>query len=406
MPIVDLERARRAATVAGNWLASKASTASQAAIDKASQYLDEAEVMARNAVRKAQAAVVDGGSVPVAKASHAYQSAKEALSAAEQAVDDRVRGLLDKTKRLFGVETPAQTKQPCQNCDASAGELPPDGSLMVPSETCEKDFIPIGDPDKGVPAAVAKAKASTVSSTSACCAARPAADRERVIYYVNGINTTPAAHCKTLRMLRDMTCGKVIGVMNASEGILTDAMRTADARDMIRNEIGGGPPRTYAGFTPAVKTLQDIMVVEAAANRPVDLYAHSEGGAITSLATIRAKSVLKALNRGDAIENLTITSMGSAAPAWPDGPNYTHYIHLQDVVPNTLGLGDAAKRPGAGATVVRFGGRDGQFTTEGPDDRKRPWATFTPGKDPIGDHYADTSYLAYMNQAGGCHGKP
>ena len=407
--MLDLERTAQASKAAGSWLATKVANASQAAMAKASHYLNEAEVLARNAARQRQAQIVDDRSVRVAKASQVYHTAKDGLSTAKDAVsgavDKRVRPLLDRVKQTFGMEPPSRTVAPCPFLKARPSS-PPDGSLMIPSETCENDFIPIEDPNKGVPAAIAKAKAATVSSTSACCTARPAGDRERVIYYVNGVNTSPKAHCNTLRMLRDMTCGKVIGVMNSSESLMVDAIRTADARDMIRNEIGGGPPRTYAGFTPSVKTLHDIMVAEAAANKPVDLYAHSEGGAITSLAAIRAKAQLKKLALEGNIKNLNITSMGSAAPEWPDGPNYTHYIHLQDVVPNTLGLGDAAKRPGAGAKLIRFGGREGQFTTEGPDDRKRPWRTFTPGLDPLADHYADTSYLPYINQSGGCYGKP
>jgi len=52
--------------------------------------------------------------------------------------------------------------------------------------------------------------------------------------------------------------------------------------------------------------------------------------------------------------------MGSAAPNWPDGPQYEHYVHVDDLTPTPFGLGhdgaDDAKRVGAGAKVTRFSG--------------------------------------------------
>lgn len=136
--------------------------------------------------------------------------------------------------------------------------------------------------------------------------------------------------------------------------------------------------------------------------RAVDVVAHSEGGAITSLAAIRAKRALANGGMSDAIGKVNITSRGSAAPAWPDGPNYTHYLHVNDPVPSFLGLGDAAERPGAGANVVRFGGREKNFPTEGDAGFKRPFSATS-----LDDHYADSSYLPYINErSGGCHGKP
>jgi hypothetical protein len=411
-----------AARAAGGWLRDQAAAAGQAGLDRARALANAAEArarelaaaaeararqlaaaadrIARERARAAQAAIVDGLSEPVASGSRTYQQGRAVVRGAQQ----RVGQAYDRTRELFGMDPPCPASGCPQQRVAEAATV--DGSFLVPTEQCPADSIP-ADPNN-VPAALAQAKAATVQSDSACCQAQPASVRNRTVYYVNGINTTPASHCKTLRMLRDMTCGRVIGIANDTEGAATDAMRTGDARQMIKDEIGGGRARTYAGFTPAVTTMKEVMVHEATSGGNPMIYAHSEGGAITSLAAIRAKSMLASGGMEEAMGNLSITSMGAAAPAWPDGPNYTHYIHVQDVVPNTLGLGDAARRPGAGAEIIRFGGRAGAggFRTEQPGDT-RPFATWSPGGDPVFDHYADTSYIPYINGAGsGCFGRP
>ena len=388
MATIDPQMALKAAKIAGKWLKNQVEEASDLVLQSAAKLADAVDRATREKVRGAQAATVDSLSVPVAKVSQGYQSAKAPVIAAS----DAIGRTMAKVKQWFGVDDQRLLVTPCPF------SVVPDGSLILPSDGCPGDHVPIPAGKDGVAIALAKAKASDVRSPSKCCAGRPAADREKTIVYVNGVNTTPEGHCKTLKMLRDMTCGRVIGVMNSSEGLLTDAVRTADARDMIKNEIGGdGVPRSYTGFTPAVNTMQDVLMVQAVSGEQTEIFAHSEGAAATSLAAIRAKTNLASMGESDAVGNLSITSMGGAAPAWPDGPNYKHFLHEQDVIPNTLGLGDAAKRPGAGAEVIRFGGRNGIFREVGAGE-KMPYGTFTPGKDPLADHYADTSYLPYIDQ--------
>lgn len=388
MVTIDPQLALKAGKIAGKWLKNQVDKATDLAVQAAAKLADAVDRAAREKVRGAQAAMVDGLSVSVAKVSHGYQTAK----APAIATSDAIGRTMAKVRQLFGGGDRRVPVAPCPFKDV------PDGSLILPSEGCPGDHVPIPAGEDGVVIALAKAKASDVRSGSRCCAGRSVADREKTIIYINGVKTTPEGHCKTLKMLRDMTCGRVVGVMNSSEGLLTDAVRTFDARDMIKNEIGGdGVPRSYAGFTPAVKTMQDVMMTQALSGEQTEIFAHSEGAAVTSLAAIRAKTNLGSMGEPDAVGNLSITSMGGAAPAWPDGPRYKHYLHQQDVIQNTLGLGDAAKWPGAGAEVIRFGGRGGTFKEVGPGD-KVPYGTFTSWNDPFSDHYADTSYLPYIEQ--------
>lgn len=396
--------AKQAAKAAGQWVKDKVVSASHAAVEKARQAADAVDRAARDTVRSGIHKGTDAGSDAVGAASEAYQGAKAKLVAGA----DRIGQAVDGIKKRFGMEPANAPKAPCPKC-AAAGEAP-DGSLLVPSDDCPADAISRGP--GGIKEALAKAKAASSPSKRDCCARKSAAERNRTIVYVNGVNTSPEAHCKTLRNLQNMTCGKVIGVLNRGEGLATDAIRTNDARLRIKREIGGGPANDYAGFSPAVTTMKDVMTLQAASGEPTTIFAHSEGGAITSLAAIRAKTTLAKGGMPGAMGNLDVVSMGAAAPAWPDGPNYTHYIHVQDVVPNALGLGDAAQRPGAGANVVRFGGREGKFYDVTGNDKK-PYLPVTPinpfkGRvDPIADHYADSSYLPYINaQSGGCLDTP
>ena len=92
--------------------------------------------------------------------------------------------------------------------------------------------------------------------------------------------------------------------------------------------------------------------------------------------------------------------MGSAAPQWPPGPSYTHYVHIDDPVATSLGLGrdpkEASKRAGVDANgnpakVIIFSGEPG-----GPYETEKP-AKRLPD---INDHFADSSYLPMMKGAG------
>lgn len=393
------ELASAAAKAAGRWVVDKVVDSAKAQVEKAKALANAVDNAARTAVRSVIHGAADLGSNAVGAASEAYQGVKKQVVAGAE----RVGNAVDATKEFFGLETPSAQAAPCPLCE-TLGEAP-DGALMVPSDACPADAIP---PGGDMAAALARAKAASVPSSRACCANKSEAERNRTIIYVNGIMTSPEAHCKTLRKLRAMTCGRVVGVLNRSENAVTDIVRTNDARMRIKREIDNkdAKPSDYAGFTPAVKTTKDVLALQAVSGEKTTVFAHSEGGAITSLAAVRAKTMLAKGGAAEDMANIDIISMGAAAPAWPDGPNYTHYVHVQDAVPNTVGLGDSASRPGTGAKMVYFGGRDGNYETIGKGDKK-PYLPITPRLDPISDHYADSSYLPYINQqGGGCLDQP
>jgi hypothetical protein len=123
--------------------------------------------------------------------------------------------------------------------------------------------------------------------------------------------------------------------------------------------------------------------------------AHSQGGAVTSLALYDANNTLRAgpPNRPHSLEGVKVSSFGAAAPSWVKGPNYTHYINVNDVTPMAFGLGDrpTPQKAGNGRVVTFSGEPGGPFETKNPDKKILKDATKYHGID-------DQMYLKMYNQ--------
>jgi hypothetical protein len=110
-----------------------------------------------------------------------------------------------------------------------------------------------------------------------------------------------------------------------------------------------------------------VVVKETVAGNPPEVWAHSQGGAITSLAMYDASNQLSAGGYTDpkgnpvTLENVKVNSYGAAAPSWVKGPQYTHYVHKDDPVPTLLGIGE---KPAP--NVVHFSGKQGDDYGKGP----------------------------------------
>ena len=196
--------------------------------------------------------------------------------------------------------------------------------------------------------------------------ALPASDR--VVLYVNGMVNTPEMQCEVLRSIRAATGATVIGVHNQSKGFAADASEVFWQRERIGHEKFGGilddAPHTKI---PSVRTLKRVVMTEVLSGRAPEIWAHSQGAVITSLALFEAEERLReiadrnpGLSRARDLRGVRVTSFASAAPWWPDGPRYEHYLHTDDLVPRWGGLGNSgtfdAKKAGAGAKVIRFSG--------------------------------------------------
>ena len=205
-------------------------------------------------------------------------------------------------------------------------------------------------------------------------------DETRVIFYVNGIRTDEDTHCRTLQAISNKTGAVTIGILNSTEGALKDIWQTAWDRFTvsIENKLADwGIDKTISIHeNKAAVTLANVVVQRVRQGKRVEIFAHSQGGAVTSLALHRALRKLRQEERypirdksGEEVADwIKVTTFGSAAAkwpegAWPKGPTYTHFVHRRDATPSALGVGALGnfltlgrKRAGGDAKMVFFEG--------------------------------------------------
>ncbi|MEM6791858.1 MAG: hypothetical protein AAGA56_08060 [Myxococcota bacterium] len=221
----------------------------------------------------------------------------------------------------------------------------------------------------------------------------------RVIFFVNGIRVDAESHCDNLSQIANKTGGVVIGVYNGTEGMVRDVWQTAWDRFTVQVEnklAEWGIDKTIEMHdNRAATTLMNAILHRVRAGKHVEVWAHSQGGAVTALALTRALRQLEAEGRfpvtrngEDYPEAIRVVTFGSAASQWPsglwpEGPIYTHYVHLRDATPSALGVGAwggfltmGKKRAGGDAQMVFFDGEapadpandPPNFTLISPDD--------------------------------------
>lgn len=181
-------------------------------------------------------------------------------------------------------------------------------------------------------------------------ATRPASGAgEGTLIFVNGMGETPASSRVQAQRIANATGMNVVNLYNATEGGLKDLIQSVgDTFDL--------------GTNKAVDSLADQVYARLIAGEPVRLMAHSQGGLITSRALTDVRNRLVAeggLTRAQAEERLGLVgveTLGSAAPSWPDGPRYVHYVNRSDFVPTFLGVGRPVfTHAGKDAEVISFG---------------------------------------------------
>ncbi len=224
---------------------------------------------------------------------------------------------------------------------------------------------------------------------------------KRTIFYVNGIKTDLKTHCATLQAIANSTCADVVGIYNATEGMVPDGLQTFGDRALIE-QAASGKHTALDGRNPAVDTVSDMVYGEVLAGRPPpEIWAHSQGGAVTSLGLYSANNRLEAAGVFGGLDGMKVKSFGSAAPRWVQGPNYEHYVHINDATPVIFGLGaDAANDPSkaGGGSVIRFAGRPGELVREGPKFKRT-------GLELTDNHEIDSMYVPMQEQIhGGCGG--
>ena len=243
-----------------------------------------------------------------------------------------------------------------------------------------------------------------LSQSNKCKKQRKNNKQQNDIVYVNGIQNTKEDHCNTLKKIMDSTCGKVTGVYNATDGkgigYFGDAAQTEKDRELIISAQKGRPVYDSDGRNPAVTSLSQMIVRESKKGKKLEIWAHSQGGAITSLAVANAKNRLQMIQgKKNPLEKVKIKSFGSAAPSWTDGPEYEHYIHINDYTPLTFGLGDSSKsdskKAGKGAKTIRFYGdpKTGEFKKFKGDSNDKDWVA-----SPAANHNMVDTYIKSYEQ--------
>ncbi len=358
--------------------------------DKAVAGYNYAKDRARDAERAALDGLYDGAAGAVEAGRQGYNKASTAA-----------RRDYDTARSALGMGPAGKPVKPCEMAtvaDAATGNKALDGWIMSP-QGAGKDCVAV-PPGKD---ALKSARDRAVISDSDCCKARRAGSPPRDIIYVNGITTDSSKHCKTLKQIADQTCGRVVGIYNATEGGLIDAAQTGQDRRLVKAAAAGKSLPGCDGRNPAVDTLSRAVADEVEAGRAPEIWAHSQGGAVTSLALSEANNDLGVLTGSrNALSAVKVKSFGSAAPQWVDGPAYEHYVHMNDPVPTMLGLGhdsaNDAVLAGKGAKVIRFAG---------DVNGASPFETANPAKEllPINldNHAVDDSYIKMEKQQnGGC----
>ena len=213
-------------------------------------------------------------------------------------------------------------------------------------------------------AEVKSAWSSAYSSNSKCCQARRAAGQApKRIVYVNGIRTDKAGQCVTLQRIANQSCAEVLGIHNATDGAWDDLLQSRSDKNLIDKARAGKPFSVHDGRNPAVDSMSDVIYNSVLDNNPPEVWAHSQGGAIASLASYDANNQLKKGGSSSGITGVQVNSFGSAAQSWPSTMSGQHFINIQDLTPVETGLGDDpswdADHTGPNQKVIRFEGAPG-----------------------------------------------
>lgn len=144
--------------------------------------------------------------------------------------------------------------------------------------------------------------------------------KETNMIYVNGVLTDIETHRRTLAELSEKLGGvPIAGIYNNTENI-KDAWQTFNDR---LQAMGG-----WERLDGKNKAVEQLITQIKEKNGKIEIYAHSQGGAIVAAA-------LNELYRNSALDmrNIQVTTFGSFGKEWPEGPKYHHYVHYSDIVP-------------------------------------------------------------------------
>ena len=174
-------------------------------------------------------------------------------------------------------------------------------------------------------------------------------DRELPLaYYVNGIDSRVDNQLTDMRRASQKFGYKVLGVHNATEGMVSDLLQCAG------DKVG-------LGHNPAVTTVRGLILSAVESGESLALIGHSQGALICTRALWQARKELRrqGLDKKEIAAKLgsvTFHTAGAAAYRFPKGPHYHHHVNALDPVTWVAGfmLSLPFINPGHGGTVETF----------------------------------------------------
>lgn len=169
------------------------------------------------------------------------------------------------------------------------------------------------------------------------------------IVYINGMGEHRNGAAGQAQQLANASGANVIGIDNATQGTIKDLLQCAG--DLL-----------HTGSDKAVSSLSQVIYDKMMAGQPLHLMGYSQGAIITSRALTDAQNrmMLEGGLSKDQVQQrmhslLKVETVGGAAPHYPDGPEYVHYLNKADIVEHLTGLENpACKDGGKGAKYVQF----------------------------------------------------
>jgi hypothetical protein len=178
--------------------------------------------------------------------------------------------------------------------------------------------------------------------------------RPGLVVFINGVCETARGFSGEMQAVANATQTPVVGIYNATNGLMQDAAQTI-------------LDRLDKGNNPAVTTCTNLIYNYVKHGRPLRLFGYSQGAGIISrsLSDVSRLLVAKGMTPQqvkDAYRKyVTVETVGGAAAEYPDGPFYVHYVNREDPVqvfsgayfgatnpPNTL------VHPGQGSVNISF----------------------------------------------------
>lgn len=411
-------KAAQTASSAYDYTKTKAVQAYQYSKEKAVQAYNFAEKKAVQGYQFAKDKAIDGYNAgkDVAKAAAdkavaAGRFAQGVATADAGFVSHKAKDAYNKARAAFGLKPAGSPVKDCAHpiTDKKFSDLDRDGWIMVPQGKDKPCLaVPPGKSSTESNSALKSARKQASTSSSDCCNKRRAAGMgQRDIVFMNGIQNDSNDHCQTLNAIASQTCGRVVGVYNATGGkgflgFAADIGQSIQDRRLVEQAAKGKRVPTQNGRNPAVDTLAKVIATQVQDGDSPELWLHSQGAAGGSLALADAKIALHPVMGRRALAGVKVKSFGSAAPIWVDGlRSPQHFVHINDPVATWFGVGknpaEARVLGGSGSEVIHFSGD--------PKDPK-PFQTGARESDLIGslgNHKMQESYLKMEKQRnGGC----